>query len=210
MQDPVYQTQLDHESQFFESQLSVGIPEPEPAASAEEDSANGAGSSQPEEHSSGSPKRRTPSTPVEEEQESKRVKKVDEEYEPPSSSSSSEEGEISAASENDSPMECVTLFEGADSAEDNANLAYEDSAFFDECRKGLIALKTRLTKAMKKDEFDHIYPMFKVDDDLTDEFVSFVAETLIDWQKFEDDINKENKKEDEEGDAESSEGGDSE
>jgi hypothetical protein len=205
MQDP------SHESQFFESQLSVDIPEPEPAASAEEeDSAHAAGSSQPEEHSSDSHKRRTTSTPVEDEQESKRVKKVDEEYEPPLSSSSSEEGEISVASDSDSPMEYVTLFEGGESAEDNANIAYEDSAFFQECRKGLIALKTRLTKAMKKDEFDHVYPMFKVDDDLTDEFVSFVAETLIDWQKFADDYDKENKKEGEEADAESAEGEDSE
>ena len=189
-----------HETHFFESQLSLDLHEPEPAASAEEESSHGAGSSQPEADSAESPKRRAPSSPVEE-HESKRVKKVDEEYEPPSSSSS-EEGEISAASDNDEPVE-VTLFEGQD-PEENANLAYEDSAFFQECRKGLIALKSRLTKAMKKDEFDHVYPMFKVDDDLTDEFVSFVAETLIDWQKFADDQEKENKKEDaEDGDADS-------
>lgn len=191
-----------HESQFFDSQLSVDIHEPEPAASAEEESSHGAGSSQHEDASPESPKRRTPSTPVEE-QGSKRVKKVDLEYTPPSSSSS-EEGEISAVSDNDSPLEVSGLFESKDPEED-ANLAYEDSNFYQECRKGLIALKSRLTKAMKKDEFAHVYPMFKVDDDLTEEFVSFIAETLIDWQKFADDAGKENKNEEEDAASESSE-----
>lgn len=194
--------QDSHEAQFFDSQLPGDIHEPEPAASAEEDSSHAAGSSQPEEDAAESPKRRAHPSPVDflGLHEPKRVKRVDEEYEP-LSSSSSEEGEISAASDNDEPLEASGLFEGKD-PEENANLAYEDSAFFDECRKGLIALKSRLTKAMKKDEFDNVYPMYKVDDDFVDDFVSYIAENLIDWQKFEDEITKENKKE--EGEEEKS------
>lgn len=179
---------IEYESQFFEDPVSVTPFSAEPAASAEEE-VPAAGSSQPEdasEHSS-SPKRNSPASPVEQ-QESKRVKKLDESFSPESeSSSSSEEGELSAASDNDEPIEDPKLFEGHDEDDDVANLAYEDSEFFEACKKGLSALKGRLTKAMNADKFDYIYPFYKVDDDLADDFVSWCAENMIDWEKFEKD-----------------------
>lgn len=178
---------IEHESQYFEDPVSVTLFSAEPAASAEEE-VPAAGSSQPQdasEHSS-SPKRNSPASSVEE-PESKRPRKLDESFSPNEESSSSEEGELSVVSDNDEPIEDPKLFEGQDADDDVANLAYEDSEFFEACKKGLSALKGRLTKAMNADKFDYIYPFYKIDDDLADDFVSWCAENMIDWEKFEKD-----------------------
>ena len=192
---------IEHESQYFEDPVSVTPFAAEPAASAEE-AISGAGSSQPDEpqeaseHSS-SPKRNSPASPVKE-QESKRVKKLDESFSPAEESSSSEEGEISAASDSDEPIEDPKLFDGAAADDDDVqNLAYEDSEFFEACKKGLSALKGRLTKAMNADKFDYIYPFYKIDDDLADDFVSWCAENMIDWEKFEKDPESSKRSDDE-------------
>lgn len=187
MQDPINSAVLEHESLYFEDPVSVTLFSAEPAASAEEE-VPAAGSSQPQdasEHSS-SPKRNSPASSVEE-PESKRVRKLDESFSPEEEeSSSSEEGELSVVSDNDEPIEDPNLFEGVDT-DDVQNLAYEDSAFFETCKKGLSALKGRLTKAMNKDEFDYVYPFYTIDDELTDDFVGWCIDNMIDWEKFEKD-----------------------
>lgn len=187
-----------HESQYFESALSMEAAEaPAVPANSEESPSvdvilissgegdHAAGSSQGEEElseSAVSHKRRTKSYALDEEQESKRPKRVDKEY-IPLEESSSEEGELSEHSDHDSPIQSpVAEF---NEAELLPEYAVEDSAFFKTCKKALSNLKRTLKKAMEKDEFDHIYPLYKIDDDLTEEFVAFVSETLIDWEKFE-------------------------
>lgn len=184
-----------HESQYFESQLSMEpIAAATPANSEEErevilissgEVEHAAGSSQGEEilsESSATPKRRSKSYVLDDEQESKRPKREDKEF-IPLQDSSSEEGEISEVSDHDSPL--ASPVAELNDAELLPEYAVEDSAFFKTCKKQLVSLKKALKRAIAKDQFDHIYPLYKIDDDLTEEFVAFVSETLIDWEKFE-------------------------
>ena len=97
-------------------------------------------------------------------------------------SSSESDGSISSGvSDNDAPE---SVSEPADDtpAEEIYEHAYQDEGLVQALHQGLIALKASLTR--KAANFEHAYTFFKVDEEVTDDFVGWVCENFIDWEKF--------------------------
>lgn len=98
-----------------------------------------------------------------------------------SSSHPSEGDSASIASEDDGPEESEPSAEEA--AEEVYEHAYQDEGLIKALHQGLIALKAGLTR--KAETFSESYTFFKIDDEITDDFVGWVCENFIDWEKFE-------------------------